>query len=100
MTNQPVNRSDTVDLQEVSRLVEALERDLDKIRAGSTDLESLRKEVEQLRSALDAPHSAHNEIDDGLRAIRALLHRAGEELQRDAIKVTEYVAHVGRMLGM
>ena len=100
MTNQPGNRSGTVDLKEVSRLVESLERDLEQIRTGSANLETLRKEVEQLRSALDAPHSAHEEIHDGLRAIRALLHRAGDELQRDAIKVTEYVAHVGRMLGM
>jgi len=100
MTNQPGRRSDMVDLEEVSRLVDALERDLDKVRAGSADLESLRKEVEQLRSALDAPHSAHDEIHDGLRAIRALLHRAGTELQSDAIKVTETIAQVGRMLGM
>ncbi len=100
MTNQTSSRSDIVDLQEVSRLVAALEHDLEQIRAGSADLETLRKEVEQLRSALDAPHSAHAEIQDGLRAVRALLHRAGTELQHDAIKVTEYIAHVGRMLGM
>ncbi len=100
MTNQTGSRSEMVDLAEVSRLVDALERDLGKVRAGSADLESLRKEVEQLRSALDAPHSAHDEIQDGLRAIRALLHRAGTELQHDAIKVTETIAQVGRMLGM
>jgi hypothetical protein len=85
-----------VDLEEVSRLVAALERDLENARAGTGDLESLRSEVAQLRAALDAPAPTHGEVHDGLHGIRALLQKAGDELFADA----DYVARIGRMLGM
>jgi hypothetical protein len=100
MPNQTGHRSDKVDLQEVSRLVVELERDLDKVRAGSAGVDTLRREVEQLRAILDTPGSEGKEIHDGLQLIRARLHQVGEELQRDAIKVTDYITLVGRMLGM
>jgi phage gp16-like protein len=85
-----------VDLDEVARLVAALERDLAKVRAGSGDVETLRGEVAQLRQALAAPETAHGEVHEGLHGIRALLQKAEGELFTDA----DYVARIGRMLGM
>ncbi len=89
-----------VNLEEVTRLVEALERDLDKVREGSSDVETLRSEVDQLRSALRSPESADRDVHSGLENVRDLLHRAGDELLDDAVKVGEYVTRIGRMLGL
>ena len=88
------------DLDEVARLVEALERDLAKVRQGSSDLAALRGEVEQLRTALSAAETAHGDVHAGLHGIRALLHKAGDELFGDAVKGGDYIARIGRMLGM
>jgi hypothetical protein len=93
-SNQPGKQG--VDLEEVSRLVAALERDLEEARTGAGDLETLRKEVADLRAALDAPAPAHREVNEGLQGIRALLQKAEDELFADA----DYVARIGRMLGM
>jgi hypothetical protein len=85
-----------VDLEEVSRLIAALERDLEKARAGDGDIDTLRREVAQLRAALDAPAPTHGDVHDGLYGIRTLLQKAEDEFFADA----DYVARIGRMLGM
>jgi phage gp16-like protein len=89
-----------VNLDEVTRLVEALERDLDKVREGSSDVATLRSEVDQLRSALQSSEPAERDVHSGLENVRDLLHRAGDELLDDAVKVGEYVTRIGRMLGL
>jgi hypothetical protein len=89
-----------IDIDEVKRLIEALERDLDKVGEGSSGVETLRNEVDQLRSALRAEEPAHREVHSGLENVRNLLHRAGDELVDDAVKVGEYVTWIGRMLGL
>jgi hypothetical protein len=89
-----------VDLTEVARLVEALERDLDKVREGASGVDTLRGEVEQLRAALQSAGPAEPGVHAGLESIRDLLHRAGDELLEDAVKVSEYVTRIGRMLGL
>ncbi len=88
-----------IDLDEVKRLVDALERDLGKVGEGSSGVETLRNEVDQLRSALGS-EPPHREVHSGLENVRNLLHRAGDELVDDAVKVGEYVTWIGRMLGM
>jgi len=89
-----------IDIDEVKRLVEALERDLDKVGEGSSGIETLRSEVDQLRGALRAAEPAHREVHSGLENVRNVLHRAGDELLDDAVKVGEYVTWIGRMLGL
>lgn len=88
------------DLDEATRLVESLERDLAKVREGSGDLAALRSELEQLRAALGDAGTAPGEVHEGLDGVRALLHKAGDELFGDALKVSDYIARIGRMLGM
>lgn len=89
-----------IDLDEVKRLVDALERDLGKVGGDSSGVETLRNEVDQLRSALGSAEPPHQEVHSGLENVRNLLHRAGDELVDDAVKVGEYVTWIGRMLGM
>jgi hypothetical protein len=101
VTNMSPNREDetSVDLANVKRLVDALERDLAKVQDGSGDLDTLRAEVEQLGAALREP-----EVDDDvhlkLHGIRALLRKIENELIDDALKAGDYITRIGRMLGM
>src|SRR5215510_9486534 len=98
--NSERNKPGGIDLAEVARLVEALERDLAKLQEGSVDVATLRNEVDQLRAALAATEAAHGEVHAGLHGIRTLIHKAGDELLGDALKGGDYVARIGRMLGM
>lgn len=100
MTMNEGDNSTGVDLREVTRLVEALENDLKKVQEGGTaELEALRSEVEQLRAVLQSP-SEGRELHEGLHGIRSLLHRLENELVGDALTASDYIARIGRMLGM
>ena len=94
------NQRASVDIDEANRLVEALERDLANLGEGASGVETLRAEVAQLRAALRAAEPAHPEVHTGLENVRDVLHRAGDELFDDAVKVGDYVARIGRMLGL
>ncbi len=94
------NKAVGFDLDEVARLVEALDRDLAKIQEGSSDFAALRNEVEQLRAVLNAGETTPGDVHEGLHGIRALLHKAGDELFGDALKGSDYLGRIGRMLGM
>jgi hypothetical protein len=101
-SGQNSSRSQPIDLDAAARLVDMLERDLATARAGNGDdehIERLRADVEQLRAALAAA-PAHEEVHAGLHNLRDTLHAVGEELQRDAFKVGDYIARVGRLLGL
>lgn len=100
MSTERNDRPSGVDFDEVTRLVDALEQDLAKVREGSSDIETLRSEVDQLRSALRATQPARREVHSGLENVRDLLHRAGDELLDDAVKVGDYVTRIGTMLGL
>lgn len=85
-----------VDLQQVERLVAALEADLAKVRSGSEDVQALRDEVDSLKRLLDTSAAPHGHVHERLRSIHSLL----DALVDDAIQGARYVAEIGRMLGM
>jgi hypothetical protein len=89
-----------VNLDDVTRLVEQLERDLAKVRAGGASVDTLRSEVEQLRSALSAPEPSHGELNEGLHGVRDRLAALSDELFGDALKGSDYIARIGRILGL
>jgi hypothetical protein len=89
-----------IDLDEVQRLVNALERDLARAQRGEAELGELRGEVEQLRSALGADVVPHAQIHRGLLGLRERLHAFGDELFDDALKAGDYVGRLGRLLGL
>jgi len=94
------NPGGNVDLDEVARLVEQLERDLALAREGSRDIDTLRDEVERLRGALAARPAAQAEVSEGLYGLKERLHAVGDELFDDAVTASRYAAWLGRLLGM
>lgn len=91
-----------IDLDAAARLVDMLERDLARARLGDADgehIERLRSDVEQLRTALAAT-PPHEDVHAGLHSLRDNLHSLGDELQADALKVGDYMARIGRLLGL
>ena len=85
-----------VDLNEVSKLVLDLERDLEKVKQGSGDVDALRAEVQALGLALKAQNPDDTRISRGLKNI----HGAIDVLAEDAFIAADYAAKIGRMLGM
>jgi len=101
-SNTNPSSSAPIDLDAAARLVDMLERDLAQARQGHGEVEHverLRADVEQLRAALEAA-PAHEEVHAGLNALRDTLHAVSDELQLDAFKVGDYIARIGRLLGL
>ena len=99
MTDTKGREQRAVDLKETARLIDALERDLAQLKSGQGDLDHLRADVEQLRTAL-ASGQANEEVHGGLAGLREKLHAASDELLTDAIRTGDYIARIGRLLGM
>ncbi|HKY02805.1 MAG TPA: hypothetical protein VJM53_09665 [Burkholderiales bacterium] len=83
-----------VDLQEVARLVQALENDLARLQAGGDDYVALKAEVEALREAL------HLTDEQKVRERLHGLHRFLDEAADTAFTGSQYIGSIGRMLGM
>ena len=81
-----------IDLDAVRRMLDALERDLPKVRGGAEDVQVLRDEVERLRALLESP-AKHAPVRDALHSLRVAIEERG-------LRLGEYVAMIGRILGM
>jgi len=89
-----------VDLNEAARLIDALERDLAKVRGGSADVQRLRDEVEALRKLLDEPATEHHWITDRLHELRDLLEATVDEAVYEGVTISRYAAEIARILGL
>lgn len=89
-----------VDLEKVAQLVDALERDLAKVRSGSRDVQLLRDEVETLKNVLNSPIRRHHWVREGLHGMRAAIEAGLETAVADGLKAGRYIAEIGRILGM
>jgi hypothetical protein len=89
-----------VDLDAVAQLVEQLERDLARARTGGASVETLQAEVEQLRAALAAGSPSQDDVSQSLAGVRSRLHDLGDELGKDAFIGADYLARIGRLLGL
>jgi hypothetical protein len=87
-----------IDLNEVARIVAALEADLARVQKGSASIDALRTEVEALRRTLGGPSPEMS--PDKLHRVHGLLESATDAVEVDAIKAASYLTQIGRVLGM
>lgn len=88
-----------VDLEAVARLVDQLEADIARARQGAASTETLRAEVEQLRALLAQDEPQPADVHAGLQGLQEKL-ALPDELVADAIKGGDYLARIGRLLGL
>jgi hypothetical protein len=105
LTEVPVVKSEgkdarEIDLEEVARLIEAIERDLAGIPSGSQDVQRLRDEVETLKNVLNSPIRRHHWVSDGLHGVRTVLEEAFDTAVAKGLKAGQYLSEIGRILGM
>lgn len=91
---------DRIDLEEVTRLVDALEQDLKRVRDGSRDVQLLRDEVETLKNVLQSPVRRHHWVRDGLHGVRGAFENALDKMIAEGIRGSQYIAEIGRILGL
>jgi hypothetical protein len=89
-----------IDLDEVRKLVEALEHDLGKAHGDARDLQVLRDEVETLKNVLNSPVRRHHWVRDGLHGIREGFENVMDSAIAEGLRASRYIAEIGRMLGM
>jgi cell division septum initiation protein DivIVA len=89
-----------IDLDEVARLIEALERDLTKVQGSSRDIQRLRDEIETLKNVLKSPVRRHHWVRDSLHGVRERVDDALDAAMAEGIEVGRYIAEIGRILGM
>lgn len=100
MTRKNTEPSGEIDLDEVTKLVQAIERDLAQVRKGSSDAQLLRDEVETLKNVLNSPIRRHHWVREGLHALRMAFQEGLETVTADGLKAGQYIAEIGRILGM
>lgn len=92
--------SPEINLDEVARLIDALERDLASVRSGSSDMQRLRDEVETLKNVLNSPIRRHHWVRDGLHGLHTIFEDAVDVAIAEGLKGSRYIAEIGRILGM
>lgn len=88
------------DLDAARKLVDDLSRQLAETGKGGTKVEELRAEVKSLSEILNKPESEHSWIADRLAAVEDVFEHAAVELLADGIKAGQYIAEIGRILGV
>lgn len=96
----PKQSPQEIDFAAVEKLVQALERDLAKVRGGSRDLQLLKDEVETLKNVLGSPIRRHHWVREGLQGMRHAIENGMETVIADGLKAGQYIAEIGRILGM
>jgi hypothetical protein len=89
-----------VNLEAAAKLIAALEQDLKKLSGDSGDIQRLRDEVETLKNVLNSPVRRPHWVRDGLHSIREALRNAMDRAVAEGLKDSQYIAEIGRILGM
>jgi hypothetical protein len=100
MDREKMETKAEVDLLEVGRLIDALERDLDKVSSDSAAVQRLKDEVQTLKNVLGSPVRRHHWVRDGLHGVREAMENAWDTAVADSLKASQYVSEIGRILGM
>src|SRR5881296_3340612 len=89
-----------IDLEKVAQLIDALERDLAKVRSGSRDMQLLRDEVETLKNVLSSPIRRHHWVREALQDMKRSIEDGLDAAKAEGLKAGQYLAEIGRILGM
>src|SRR6058998_3176733 len=89
-----------IDLEKVARLIDALERDLAKVQSGSRDMQLLRDEVETLKNVLNSPIRRHHWVREALQDMKRSIEDGLDAAKAEGLKAGQYLAEIGRILGM
>jgi len=89
-----------IDLDEVAKLLQALEQDLASVKGDAKDIQRLRDEVQTLKNVLISPVRRHHWVRDGLHSIRHVFENALDTAVVGGLKGSQYIAEIGRILGM
>jgi hypothetical protein len=89
-----------IDLDEVAKLLDALETDLANVQGSATDIQRLKDEVQTLKNVLGSPVRRHHWVRDGLHSIRNVFENAVDTAVARGLKGSQYIAEIGRILGM
>ena len=89
-----------VDLNAAAKLVAELEQDLKKVAGDSRDIQRLRDEVETLKNVLNSPVRRDHWVTEGLHGVRDVFERVKDEVVADGVKGGQYIAEIGRILGL
>lgn len=89
-----------IDLDEVAKLIDALEKDLANVQGSATDIQRLKDEVQTLKNVLMSPVRRHHWVRDGLHDIRHVFENAVDTAMAKGLKGSQYIAEIGRILGM
>ena len=100
MTAAKENSAPEVNLEAAAKLVAALEQDLNKVSGDSRDIQRLRDEVQTLKNVLNSPVEKPHWVRDGLHSIRESFSHVMDEAATDVLKGGQYVAEIGRILGL
>jgi len=100
MTKSSKQASKEIDLQAVEKLIQALERDLAAVRSGSRDIQLLKDEVDTLKNVLNSPIRRQHWVREGLHGMRQAIEDSLETIVTDGVKAGQYIAEIGRILGM
>jgi hypothetical protein len=80
--------------------VSELEQDLKKLSGSSPDIQRLRDEVATLKNVLESPVRRSHRVAEGLHGVRDVFERVTDEVVADGVKGSQYIAEIGRILGL
>lgn len=89
-----------VDLDEVAKLLAALEADLAKVGTDSHAVEALRAEARALSAALGAQDPDEQGIARQLHRPHGMFDEAVDAVAAEAVEVADYARRIGTMLGL
>ncbi len=89
-----------INVDEATRLLDRLERDLRASTGESAGKEALLSEVNELRAVLNSAVQSNAALHNGLFGMRERLHSLSDELISDAFQASRYLSELGRILGL
>lgn len=100
MASEKDSSTREVNFEAAARLIAALEQDLKKLSGDSRDIQRLRDEVETLKNVLNSPVRRDHWVTEGLHGVRDVFERVKDEVVADGVKGGQYIAEIGRILGL